>query len=254
MKSYLNLSLGIVSALLMLSCGDGAPRVQTDLEAEGLKGKVESVILRSQKSLYNPQGYLTHRYSLGKDQTEEDMLLEQTIYDESGALPLKKVYYKYQHDRTILQIDTIDVTPEQRAQRFEAQRGCKYNKDGYITVHSEYVDREDWSYVYYKDRPKYISEYTYDKNNVLLEMRATRFGPKQNGKHLDPDNFVIYDALTTKYKYNPQGDAIEAITVTDKGDTLPHTYSYKYDDRGNWIWQKANNSSPTQREINYYEE
>lgn len=254
MKNYLNLSFGLLAALLMLSCGDGTPRVQTDLEAAGLKGKVQSVTIRGQRSLYNPSGYLTHRYSLDKDGLRDDMLLEQTIYDESGTGALKKIYYKYHHDQSLMQTDTVEVTPDERAQRLEAQRGCKYNKDGYIVTHSEYVDREDWSYVYYKKRPKYISEYTYDKNNLVLELRATRFGPKREGKHLDPDNFVIYDALTTKYKYNPQGDIVEAITVTDKGDTLPNTYSYKYDDRGNWIWQKANNSTPTQRQINYYEE
>ncbi|MFR9513456.1 MAG: hypothetical protein SNF69_07470 [Rikenellaceae bacterium] len=256
MSRYFNFSLFTLFALLLLSCGgSGQPRVTTDLEAIGVRGQVESIRVRNQLTKYNKQGYITETHSLGEDASDSStsIILTKINYDESGRIPIEKVYYKYANKTSEPQIEKVEIPREQHNQQIAAQRGCRYNKDGYITTRSEYVDPEDWEYEYYHDRPRYSIDYTYDKNNVLLSQLVIKYGPKRENGYLNLEEFEKYNYHVIEYEYNPQGDVSKSTTITDKGDTLSRKFTYTYDEFNNWTSLSTNGGNPSQREIIYYE-
>ncbi len=252
MKSYLSLFSAV--ALLFISCGDGTPRIQTDLEAADIHGSVQSVDMGSRRTIYNRQGYITDIYQIEKEEGVEDLRLTKIIYDQSGALPLEILNYKYFNDKKSPTIEKSEITAEQYAQRGVAERGCRYNKDGYTTQRSFYVDHEDASYKYYAGRPKYISLYFYNEENQLIELRSTRYGPVIENNDIDADSYISKGTNISKYQYNEHGDVSEVVTTIDIGKVFTTQYSYEYDQHNNWIVKKADNQEPITRIISYYEE
>ncbi len=252
MKNYLSLLSAAV--LLLSSCSNGAPRQQTDLESNDVRGMVQSIDLRTQRTIYNRQGYITETLNIGKGVDSTDLQLSKINYDESGTVPLEILHYKYINDLSSPDIERTEVTPEQHAQRTKAQRGAKYNKAGYPTLRSFYVDPEDSSAAYYKKRPRYISEYFYNDQNQVVELRSTRYGPKVVDNQLDGDTYISLGTQISHYTYNEQGDVSEVVTTIDIGKELGHTYTYKYDEHNNWIEKTIDGKETTTRTIRYYDE
>lgn len=239
-----------VALLLMSSCGDGTPRIENDLEAGGLRGNVMSVETGSRRVHYNPQGYITQTYSIAKDGAE--LLVAESDYDESGAVLLESRTYTYYNGSTEPTIDKSVVTPEMRAQIKGAQRGCQYNKDGYTTLRSFYVEHDDPSFKYYNGRPKYVSKYLYNDQNELIELRSTRYGPVIENNTIDGESYVSYGTSVSQYSYNAQDDIGQAITTTDQGKVFTYDYTYEYDQQGNWVSKSANGGKAITRIIKYY--
>ncbi len=239
-----------VAMLFMSSCGDGTPRVENDLEIGGLRGNVMSVETGSRRVHYNPQGYITQTFSLAKDGGET--LIAESDYDESGVVMLESRTYTYYNGSTTPTIDKTEITPEIRAQITGAQRGCRYNKDGYITLRSFYVEHDDASFKYYNGRPKYVSHYRYDEQNRLIELRSLRYGPVIENNTIDGDSYISYGTSVSQYSYNEQGDVEQAITTTDKGKLFTYDYTYEYDTQGNWVSKSANGGNAAIRTIKYY--
>ncbi len=254
MKSYFTL-FSVVASLLLLSCGAGNnPRIKTDLEAENIRGMVRSIEQNGSRTEYNRQGYVTDVYNIARTEGESDVITAQTLYDESGVVPLEQIYYIYYNGSTTPTLNRTVITPEQHAQRGKAEKGAKYNKVGNPTLRRYYIDPSEVNYKYYQDRPKYVSEYFYDEQDRLIELHSSRYGPKVEGNEIDANIYLRLDTNISRYKYNEQGDISENVTTLENGNTISHTYKYLYDEHNNWIEMKADKRDKATRVIKYYEE
>ncbi len=250
----MNYKLLALSALMFMSCGNGAPRITTDVEVANAHGAVKSIEQGSSKTLFNEQGYITATFHLAESDGGQDFQLSKIVYDESGVTPVEISNYKYFDDLASPTIERVELTADQQAQRGVAQKGCKYNSDGYLAQREFYVDHSDAAYHYYDGRPKYVSEYTYNDQNQLVELRSMRYGPKVTESEIDVESYVMLDANVSRYSYNAQGDIAEAVTTLNNGKEITYKYTYEYDQQGNWIEKRVNGKNPTQREISYYAE
>jgi hypothetical protein len=236
---------------------------KTDVEKDGLKGRVKSVVCEEQipDDYECPSGagdYLTKRYY-----NPEGSLEYKEVYNPDGSLEYKETYksdnrgkkvacFYNNSDENLLLIATYKYDDE--GNEMERQLYDRNGSLGRKSI-SEYDDRENRiEYRHYFSNSNEIScewIFIYDsKGNIIRE----------NIFEYDDSDGRIYYHAKIKYKHHyDNGNRIEITYYIKEDDTCVKYYEYKYDDKGNWTERKYYNEGETEppyiteRTIEYYE-
>lgn len=291
---YMYFGLSFIILLFNLSaCSVSIP--ENDLEKENLKGKVKSVkseyyyatekfgeavkvgkvkpkILyghpfynsyQEKYEIFDRNGFLSEKYSydtLGKiksrmivKRTDHPKVYEDFTYSyddgveslSSGGTSVYDVLKNIQIETTIISGDTIwvDIYKFDKGRMVEHNN---YSKDG----------SRNWKSTYeYKNIGRLIVE---DSQDEYEDIR-TKTTLDKNGKPIliESSDFSGEFKSKKKYEYNEYGDVISFKSYTKNGHVESHdTYSYIYDDKGNWIQKtKFKDGKPayiTERVIKYF--
>jgi len=232
MKSNKSYYLCLLLPLFLFSFTDGNKR-KSDLEKDGLKGKVKTIhvfyfdkadektlainpltILKKDTSKhliinYDENGYLAqHIMSNGK-------ILLINRYD---SLSNTVICSKYSEDDKIISLDTSLL--DENGNRVE-DIYKSYDTDGGLSRTSYNIDVKGnmlESDTYTNGKFAYKWTYKYD----------------ESGNRIEDDQFYLLDSFIQKwvYKYDDKRNNIEMGLYTD---SLVERYEYKYNDRGNMI-------------------
>jgi hypothetical protein len=251
----------IIMGALFLGLQDPVEPV-TDLERQGLKGMVKSVletrtngeissgdarageVTYKKLSKYNPQGF---EY-------------ETVIYNNNGNS--SRVEYKfnsmgvpvglneYKDDGTLWLAVTYKLDDEFNKLKavFEWP-----GKAGYDVIREkseqlyELLDRNPWGYIVYtNDFRGYPveEEYLRDDSSVLFKFMY-RYDLHGNMKEMTYINSKGRTSWETKYKYNHQEQMVKSIVFKSNRVAATSEYTFKYDEAGNWV------NRHEKRKVNY---
>ncbi len=229
----------------------GTPRTQTDLEKQGLKGRVESVEDRRQRIVFNPQGYITANYVFPRGRGE---VLTYTIaYAEDGVTPTERRDFSYYNESSTPRVDITTYNAEDVEKMRGPEEGCRYNEQGYIIRRDE-LPIDPLQKKIYCHRPMSVTNYIYDENNILTELHYERFVPRIVNGEADIKDIISYGVAKNRYTYNEQGDLSRMETTSEMGHEFVNSYEYEYDSVGNWIFKQAKGYDGNSRTITYYEQ
>ena len=205
----------------MLYDEEGVLLEKTVMKLNSAGNPVQSVVSNASGNAVQKNTYLYD---------EKDRLLKQNGYDAKGKLSEKSYYI--------------------------------YNEKGLLFQYLSFNEFENKKILYKYDANKNPVEMTvYDsKTNAFLEKIVQKFDEKKNvveTNYLDEKNGL---KSSTRCKYDEKGNTVEYMTLdAAKNITDVYTFSYQYDNQGNWVMQTAYKGkdkqmeSRTERIIEYYE-
>lgn len=202
------------------------------------------------RNFFDDQGLL-----LAKQETNRSLnLIEQSFIYSRDGLIIKKEHFN--GDRIIkanstLQYDTTDYTVTEITKWIDSETTHKtvltVDENGNILKREEFEVPMNTSL---NDTTEYVYEYSYDKKNVLVEMK------EYNTWGLTID-YTTRHYLTSRYKYDQHGNVSELEEINPNG-TLRALYknNYTYDNQQNWISKTTvKNDEPYSKltRTNYYQ-
>ncbi len=280
----------LIALLITYSCT--SEKKENDWTKENLKGKVKSYTNRTYKTLerfgnveigertssmgfddqkkFDEKGYLIESNKYLDDGTlffcyknkydDVGNMTELICYDTEGILTFRE---KYEYDSKGNLIEKNNYNPSGRL--FD-KIIYEYDKNGNLVEESTYYEFSEspfFSTTYdYDDRGNRIEEsrYFYGKYKKPRLEDLYRFKYNESGylveKHIYDTNKKLQ--LIIRYSYNEKGDLTEEYDCEADGGIIGmNSYSYNYDEKGNWKSRirYKNNKIPeyiTIREIEYY--
>jgi hypothetical protein len=245
------------SALQRLGYNFSKQTRKTDVEKEGLKGRVSRIktstcelVTKDNRTIqdcfdisvteYNYDGFITGKYDYKKDGS----LRVATVYEYQGGNLIKKI--DQWDDRTYIITCKSDGNGNIIEEYSRDVRGdinsktvFKYDDSGNIIEIEFFINHIDGEQLESQFRYTYL----YDANGNIIE-----------DKRFEGQNSF---SAKTRYLYNSIGDLVELRIYNPDGklETVA-TSVYKIDSRGNWIEQKKSYSNGTKyitkREIEYF--
>ncbi len=275
------LLLPLLLLLIFSACKD--EKSLTDLDANGLKGRVKTIITSSgeQGSIdkesmfeYNSEGYLEYKEEYlsqvgwGPQQintetkrNKQNIKTEEVInyiydgLDESESRNRKNTK-KYIYDENNQLIEIIEFSSENK---IVSDCVLKYDDKG--NVISEIFKVEDGNQSH-KYKYKYDGDFVTEKIDENIHLKSTsiyKYKYNTNGNKIEEIDFDA-DGIKLgelKYSYDNKNNLIE-VKYTEK-EKLIFTSKYEYDEVGNWIKKTESYTADepafiTTRKIEYYSE
>lgn len=266
MKSKAILIISLFVFIIFSLTANAQSKKKSDVESEGLRGKVKSV---------NEKYYIEKRIFFGLIPIKEESSYEHKIYNKEGKLVFEKdisdfrednwniSYYKYNNRGNC--IEQIDSSYEDgRAYSMLWQNTYNYDINGKIIEEYSYLDGMfAGKYLYkYDKNGDYIEIISYkdeedtiptkeifirdNKGNIIESKKYSYFGDSRTiykyddkGNLIKDEYFFQEDTISTGnlYKYNIENDIIEKIHFDNQTKTkyIALKFKYKYDSKGNWI-------------------
>ena len=245
-----------------------------DLKTNNVKGNVKSSFHKTYKvhqdeiiqkyaikSVYNQDGLMTSKESYGSDNEldykeiyayKSGKIISIHIENSSGKLN-KKINYEYKNGvlKSIIKTDNKGET--------EHKTTYLYDKKEKLLSKTKTIPKIAYT----------ITEsYVYDANTgyIVVKAKKAHVGTSKETFEYNMEGLISkkseYNALselfsTIDYEYNNQGDKISLKKHSPEGElTYYETYTYEYDDMGNWIkkttTKKDKKDSEETREFVYY--
>jgi len=292
---YMYFGLSFIILLFNLSaCSVSIP--ENDLEKENLKGKVKSVkseyyyatekfgeavkvgkvkpkILyghafynsyQEKYEIFDRNGFLSEKYSydtLGKIKSR--MIVKRTDHP--------KVYenFTYSYDEGVESLSTVGTSVYDALNNTQIETSIIFGDTIWVDIykfdkgrkieHNNYSKdgSRNWKSTYeYKNSGRLIVENSHDEfEDIRIKTSLDKSG---NPILIESSDFFGEFKTKKKYEYNEYGDVISFKSYNKNGHVESHdTFSYVYDNVGNWIQKTENNDGKpvyiTERKIEYYE-
>lgn len=151
-----------------------------------------------------------------KSYDKEGRLIEDNTFDTSDQKRklLQKRKFKYDNFDNLIEVNSYDENG-----KLDFKEKSKYNKEGFIIENQMYSENGTLDY---------IQKFYYDHNNNRIKYTSKGF------------NTATGNNQTIKSKFNDRNLEIQCennyeATAIGRKESKVETYSYEYDDKGNWI-------------------
>tara|TARA_R110001592_G_C13186309_1_gene751651 strand:+ start:1219 stop:2043 length:825 start_codon:yes stop_codon:yes gene_type:complete len=255
---------------------------QTNLEEDGLKGKVKSVKETSHTIIDNFGRYKKERcwYITLREFNKNGRKINHYHYntDGTGTLSFKSVYY-YDIDGYLIEFNDIYGTDNLIHRKFiykydnnkKLIEENRYASNGSLIVKEiyEYDSNGNLIEYYYYDRKGNLykkESYKYDYNGNRIENNKSysdgsgskeTYKYNQKGNLIEKNEFSVFNKKYL-YGYDRMGNIIEIkIIEKDNNKETTITYEYTYDSNGSWIkkleFENHFTKKLIERTIEYYD-